>query len=112
MKGQIQKIPQELRERIAVIATLSMDTGLLTFWIFLQWLVGTYFVEKLTLTAIDKWTLVTVQIIFAISTSIAVGVYTWKDVNLIIIRAQGEIENEKKKLNKEQLKNILKDGGD
>jgi hypothetical protein len=110
-----QNFPKELQDRVAVITTLVMDTGLLASWVFLQWLLGNFVVEKLVLTSIDKWTLVVFQIIFAFSTSTAIGAYTWKDISLIILRAQDEVENERKllkeKSKEDQLKKILENRG-
>ena len=86
---------EEIQERTAVLITLLMDSLFFIFWIVLQWSISHYIIGKLQLNGIDKWTSIIFQIIFAISTATAVGTYTWKDISLIIIRANKAIKKEK-----------------
>lgn len=103
---------EEIQERIAVIVTLLMDSLFFIFWLLLQWSISHYIVDKLQLNGIDKWTSIIFQIIFALSTAVAVGTYTWKDISLIIIRAKNDIDKEKNFLRQKQFNKLIENVDD
>jgi hypothetical protein len=98
---------KEVRSRLKVIFILSLDTGLFIIWVLLQWSIDEFLLKKFPLPLIDTWTEIVIQIVFAISTSAAIGTYTWKDIISIIIEAKIDVEEKEKELKSERLRKIM-----
>lgn len=107
-----QNLQKEFRERTNIIIILVLDTVFLIICVLVQWLASKYVYEKVKLVGIDQWSITLLQIIFAISTDIAVLSYVVKDVVKIIMKAINEIKSERELLKqREEIRELLKETG-
>lgn len=97
------------------IASL-IDGSFLVAWAFIQY-GSNWLIAKLELSGIDKWVFLAFQVLFAVSTLAPVIFYIYKDLVVMYIRTQVDIETVKTKaradmlLIAEQAKGAANDAG-
>ena len=91
----------ELRETIRLFAVWTVssiiDSAFLALWVLIQWVVNNKVVSLLILTGIDRVVLAIFQILFAISTLAPVAITIYRDIRIMLLRAQRKIRSEIKK---------------
>ena len=85
---------ERFKEFIIQAMSIFIDCIFLCFWVFLQHLVEIV-IEKLQLSAIHHWTLIVLQVAFALASLFPVIIYIYKDIYIMVIRTQRKIEEEK-----------------
>jgi hypothetical protein len=81
---------RRLRKQIICIV---VDTAFLCFWVVIQYL-AKLLIERLGLSGIDRWVLLTFQVVFAVSTITPVIIYIYKDIKVMLIRMTRQIKQE------------------
>jgi hypothetical protein len=90
MKKELNEIKTETFTFLRWIISGVIDSVFLIIWVVTQW--GTNnIISNLSLSGVDKWVLITFQILFSISTLAPVIVYIYVDINIMILRAQRRI---------------------
>lgn len=70
-----------------------IDSAFLILWVFVQW-GNQKLIANLQLSGIDKWQLISFQILFAISTLASVVIYIVTDISVMVIQARKRIKKE------------------
>lgn len=88
------KIPKrEFRRRGKQIICIFIDAVYLCLWAVIQFLVR-LLIERLELSGIDRWILLTFQAVFAVSTIVPIAIYIYMDIKIMIFKAVRQIEQE------------------
>jgi ABC-type transport system involved in Fe-S cluster assembly fused permease/ATPase subunit len=90
MKKELNEIKTEIFTFLRWIISGVMDSVFLIIWVVTQWATNNI-INNLNLSGIDKWVLITFQILFAVSTLAPVIVYIYVDIRIMILRAQHRI---------------------
>lgn len=101
---------EEVKIKLKTIGQWAMsaflDALFLVCWVFIQWVVQNVIIY-LNLSGIDKWMLVTFQVLFSIATLIPIIAYIVRDIVKVIFRTWAQIQYERFLL-QEFTKNKLK----
>jgi hypothetical protein len=85
---------KELKTRWREILCTLINILYLCIWVAAQ--VGAaYFIQMIS---IEKWLSYCFRIVFGLSTLCVVVIYIWEDISRILIRSKARIENERKML--------------
>lgn len=75
------------------VLTSLIDVAALSIWALFQYGLGV-FISKLNLTGLDSWVFFTLQILTAISTLTPVALFIYKDIRIMLLRTNQEIQDE------------------
>ena len=78
-----------------------MDAVFLIIWIILQSLVSKFIIEPYKLTGVDVFTLNIFQYAFALSTIAPIMIYIYKDIIIMVIKAQNRINDARNSITNE-----------
>ena len=84
---------REFRRRGKQIICIVIDAVFLCLWAVVQCLVK-ILIERLELSGIERWVLLTFQVIFAVSTIVPVIIYIYVDIKVMVNRAARQIKQE------------------
>lgn len=87
-----------VRNRIKTVSihifSIVIDSIFLSIWVVLQYGVNQLVLNNFFLSGIDKWMLLSFQIIFSFSTIIPILIFLYVDLRVMLIKAQRQIDDE------------------
>lgn len=89
----LSDLKSRLRNLGIQITCIAIDVGLLSGWVVLQYWIE-LLLKRLRLSGINEWVLLAFQVIFAVSTLGPVIIYIYRDIRVMIIRAQRQVRRE------------------
>ena len=87
----VEELNNKASNLLIQIACIVIDSIFLSLWVVAQYLVSRL-IEKLGLSGIDQWTFMAFQVIFALSTLAPVIINIYRDIRVMIVKAQKQIE--------------------
>ena len=89
------RLIRNLNRFSVLILSGLIDWGFVFLWLMTQWVVSQFVVETPLVSSLDRWMVVTFQVVFAISTLVPIALYLITDITIGIrrwVQIQEEID--------------------